>query len=266
MGERMLRVLTCVMGVLFWLTAAASEVAEPKVFRVMSYNIHHAEGRGGKIDVERIAELIKAQNADIVALQEVDRGVARTGRRDLIAELARLTEMNFCFGKNIDYQGGDYGNAILTRFPILESTNTHYRMLSKREQRGLLAAVLEVDGQRVLFLNTHLDYLKGDAQRLANVTQVKELLKAYPGLPVILCGDFNDTPGDRTYNRLSEFLQDAWKEAGERSGFTFPSADPAKRIDYIWISKQVQPIRTWLPDSKASDHLPIVAEFSMHSP
>jgi endonuclease/exonuclease/phosphatase family metal-dependent hydrolase len=262
----MMRVLASILTIFVALAVAASELPGPKTFRVMSYNIHHGQGRDGKVDLERIAALIKAEKADIVGLQEVDRGVARTARRDLIAELARLTGMNVCFEKNIAYQGGEYGNAILTRFPILAKTNTHYRMLRDREQRGLLAAVLDVHGERVLFLNTHLDYRKNDAERRSNTAQMKETINGYPGLPVILCGDFNATAESRTYERLGGFLRDAWKEAGRGNGFTFPSGLPARRIDYIWICKQVRPIRTWIPESQASDHRPVVAEVALHAP
>ena len=260
----MVRILTWALAMLFSVAAAASELAVPRAFRVMSYNIHHGEGPDGKIDLDRIAALIKTEKAEIVGLQEVDRGVARTGRRDLIGELAKLTGMNCYFEKNIDYQGGEYGNAILTRFPILQRTNVHYRMLREREQRGLLAVLLDVHGHQVLFLNTHLDYRKDDAERLMNVTQIKEIVDGYSGRPIIFCGDFNATPDSRTYQRLNAFLEDAWNEAGQGSGFTFPSGIPAKRIDYIWVCKQVRPIRTWIPESRASDHLPIIAELSLH--
>ena len=255
------------------LAAVFSEAKATQSFRVMTYNIHHGEGRDGRVDLKRIAALIGAEKADIVALQEVDRGVARTGRRDLIGELARLTGMNFYFEKNIDHQGGEFGNAILTRFQILAEKNTHYRMLRQGEQRGLLHVVLDADGQEVLFMNTHLDYHRDDAQRRMNVTQIKETLEEHPTLPVIFCGDFNEAPGGRTYERLSAFLRDAWNEAGEGGGFTFPSINPVRRIDYIWVSEEatkrttrtmgyeVRPLRAWVAKSDASDHLPIVAEF-----
>jgi endonuclease/exonuclease/phosphatase family metal-dependent hydrolase len=199
----------------------------------------------------------------VVALQELDRGTLQTARRDLPAELGKLTGMNFYFEKNIDYQGGEYGNAILSRFPILEQTNTHYQMLHPHEQRGLLQAVLDVDGRKLLFISTHLDYHNDDAERLLDVKTMKVARDANPSLPVILCGDFNEGPGSRTYNRLNEFLSDTWKQVGIGSGFTFASSGLWERIDYIWISKKVHPIKAWIPRSNASDHLPIVAEFSL---
>ena len=239
----------------------AEESTTPTRFRVMSYNIHHGVGPDERLDLERIAALIKTQRVDIVALQEVDRGVARSGKRDLIAELAKLTGMKFYFEKNIDYQGGQYGNAVLSRFPILSGTNTHYQMLREREQRGLLHVVVDVGGRKLLFMNTHLDYRRDDAERLMNIKQMKETIGKYPGLPVIFCGDFNDVPGSRTYERLSEFMTDTWKKAGKGNGFTFSSGLPGKRIDYIWCSGAVTPASAAVPESNASDHLPVVVEF-----
>jgi endonuclease/exonuclease/phosphatase family metal-dependent hydrolase len=235
--------------------------AATNTFRVMTYNIHHGIGSDGKRDLERIAALIKTQKVDIVALQEVDRGTIRSGRTDLSAELARLTGMNFYFGKNIDYQGGAYGNAILSRFPILEATNILYQMLTPHEQRGLLQCSVDVDGRKLVFMSTHLDYHNDDAERALDVKAIKTAIEAYTNAPAILCGDFNEGPGSRTYKRLSEFLADTWKPVGEGSGFTFSSSGPWSRIDYIWHSKELQPLNALVPKTNASDHLPIVAEF-----
>ena len=233
--------------------------------RVMTYNIHHGEGTDGKIDLNRIAEVIRSQKADIVALQEVDRGVERTARRDLISELAALTGMNNAFGKNIDYQGGDYGNAILSRFPIVKEQNHHYKMLRPGEQRGLLQVVLQVEGKRLLFMNTHLDYRPDDAERLSNIDEIAGILAQYKGLPAILCGDFNDTPDSPMHRKIEESFVDSWKLGGKGEGFSFSSTQPKKRIDYVFVNKRKAPVpvRAWVAESTASDHLPVVVEFKL---
>jgi endonuclease/exonuclease/phosphatase family metal-dependent hydrolase len=145
----------------------AVRAAEPTL-RVMTYNIHHGEGLDKRLDLERIAALIKQSGAEIVALQEVDRGVERTARRDLPAELAKLTGMTAVFENNFPFQGGEYGNAVLTKFPVKSKKNLHYKMLQVGEQRGVLSVVLDVRGRDVLFVNTHLDYRPNDAERLMN--------------------------------------------------------------------------------------------------
>ncbi|HEY7910738.1 MAG TPA: endonuclease/exonuclease/phosphatase family protein [Blastocatellia bacterium] len=231
----------------------------------MTYNIHHGEGTDGKIDLNRIAEVILTQKADIVALQEVDRGVERTARRDLIAELASLTGMDYVFGKNIDYQGGDYGNAVLTRFRILKQQNHHYKMIRPGEQRGLLQVLMMVGRKQVLFLNTHLDYRQDDAERLSNVDEIMQVLEQYKGMRVILCGDLNDIPGSRTHRKVQETFIDIWGRAGKVEGFTYSSSKPQKRIDYILVKKEkaVAPASAWVVESNASDHLPVVVEFKL---
>lgn len=232
-------------------------------FRVMTFNIHHGEGLDGRVDLERIAAVIREQRADIVALQEVDKGVRRTAGRDFPAELADLTGMTCLFRNNFAYQGGEYGNALLTRFPVRRWTNTHLRMLRAGEQRGVLQAVLEVQGRELLVLNTHLDYRRDDAERLANVAQLREILAGYPGLPAVLAGDFNDLPGSRTWAALAAEFDDVWPLVGAGEGFTIPSARPERRIDYQWRRQgaPLRPRRAWVPESDASDHRPLVVEW-----
>src|SRR6266536_5341306 len=93
-------------------------LASRSTVRVMTYNIHVGVGMDKKLDLQRIADVINDQRADLVGLQEVDRGVERTEGRDEIAELAKLTSMNYAFAHNLDYQGGQYGVAVLSRVPI----------------------------------------------------------------------------------------------------------------------------------------------------
>jgi endonuclease/exonuclease/phosphatase family metal-dependent hydrolase len=247
-------------------TSLAAQTPTPPTLRVMSYNIHHGEGLDKKVDLERIAKVILDARADIVGLQEVDRGVERTQRRDLPAELAKLTGMRVHFENNFPYQGGEYGNAVLTHFPIKRARNTHYKMLRPGEQRGVLQLVLTVHGRDVLFLNTHIDYRPDDAERLLNVEELKAIVAAATEqkLPVILVGDFNALPDSRTIANVKTFLTDAWELAGTGPGFTIPVRKPARRIDYIFVSRPgFTPLKMEVLSTEASDHLPIVAELTL---
>lgn len=238
-------------------------------FRVMTYNIHHGEGIDSTIDLKRIAAVIQETGADIVALQEVDRGVERTNKIDIMTELSDLTGMAYAFGKNIEYQGGDYGNGFLSRFPILEEKNHHYAMIRPGEQRGLLCLVLEVRGREIVVMNTHIDYRPEDTERLMNVDEILLLVRTFSPRPVILCGDFNDTPESRTIAKLSGAFVDTWtlEEIGE--GFTYPTAGPKKRIDYVFSSRDntsvpaLRGISARVIHSEASDHLPVLVEFEL---
>ena len=229
----------------------------------MTFNIHHGEGLDGKVDLARIAALIRRESVDLVALQEVDKGVQRTDRRDLPAELALLTGLSCVFSNNFHYQGGEYGNAVLTRFPVLSATNSHFQMIRTNEQRGILQLTLAVEHCRLVFMNTHIDYRGDDTERLLNVQEIKNLAERQAGSPVILCGDFNDTPESQVHQRLKETFDDAWERVGNGTGWTFPAGNPRKRIDYIWVSKAggVEPTAAEIPESAASDHLPLVVEF-----
>lgn len=243
--------------------AVSSKPDQPVILRVMTYNIHHGEGLDGRVDTARIAELIKQERADIVALQEVDKGVRRTALRDLTAELAAATGMTGIFSNNFHYQGGEYGNAVLTRFPVKSWTNHHYQMLRPNEQRGILELVLDARGREVVFMNTHIDSRPDDAERWLNVWEMEALTKKCGARPVILCGDFNNQPQGRVYERLVKTFSDTWAKVGAGEGFTFPANKPDCRIDYIWFTRPdvLTPRKAWLPKSEASDHLPFVAEF-----
>lgn len=225
--------------------------------RIMTFNIHHGEGIDGRLDLARIAKVITDAKADIVGLQEVDRGVERTQRRDILKELADLTGMRFAFGKNIDLQGGDYGNALLTRFPIVSEGNRHLELVGGGEQRGVLQTVLDVDGRRVLVLTTHFDHRRDSAQRPRSAEEMRDMAAQWGDGPLVLLGDFNDVPGSQAYETLTNVATDAWRVAGKDEGYTIPVETPTRRIDWILLrgldATEGQVIRT-----DASDHLPVV--------
>jgi endonuclease/exonuclease/phosphatase family metal-dependent hydrolase len=241
--------------------ALAAPAPAPVTLRVMSYNIHHAEGIDGKLDVARIAQVIRDARPDIVGLQEVDRGVARTQQRDLPAELAKLTGLAVRFDRNIPHQGGEYGNAVLTRFPIKRAQNLPLKSFANGEQRGVQHLVLDVHGREVLFLNTHLDARRDPAEREHSATELRAIVAAAGPMPVILVGDFNATPDAPSIASVREFLTDVWPRLHPGPGFTIPVKKPTRRIDYIWITPaSLTPVQMEVIQSEASDHLPIIAE------
>ncbi len=231
---------------------------EPRQVRVMTFNVHHAEGVDGRLDVPRIAQIIRNSGAQVVGLQEVDRGVERSGRRDLLKEIADITGMQFAFGKNIDHQGGDYGNALLTTLPIVSEGNRLLPNADGGEQRGALQVVIDAGGTHVLTLTTHLDHRRDDAQRLAGADAIVEMLRAWGTGPVVAMGDFNDVPGSPTYGKLASILIDVWAAVGQGDGFTIPVDAPMRRIDWILV-RGLEPVRAEVVRTNASDHLPVVA-------
>ena len=227
--------------------------------RVLSYNIHHGEGVDGKLDLARIAGVIRSVKPDVVALQEVDQRTQRTGGVDQPGELARLTEMRVVFGGNLRLQGGDYGNAVLSRLPIKRHRNHPLPPRDDGEPRGVLEVEIEMPGgATVLLLATHLDHRPGDRQRLASAEAINALVLARPTQPALLAGDLNDVPQSKTLGRFGE----AWTRAGETVLPTIPVDRPARQIDFILF----RPTQRWktvevrvLDEATASDHRAIFA-------
>jgi endonuclease/exonuclease/phosphatase family metal-dependent hydrolase len=251
----------------------------PATVRVLSYNIHHGEGMDGRLDLERIARVILGTEADLVALQEVDRGVERTDRVDQPARLAELTGMQAVFEKNIDYQGGEYGNAILSRLPVEFHENHYLPQSLPAEQRGLLEAHVRIGGGQLIFFATHFDYHGDDGERMASVSMLREMGAVRSNLPVVVAGDLNALPYSRVIADATDFMTDAFVEACEsglraeagktvrhaeaiEAGFTFPADEPVRRIDYILHNGHPR-LRTLecrvIPEPVASDHRPILA-------
>ncbi len=240
--------------------------SRPTTIRVLSYNIHHGAGTDGVIDLERIAAVIRRTEADLVALNEVDRGVSRTGRVDQPARLAERTGLHATFEKNIDFQGGEYGNAILSRWPVCSHENHALPQLRPNEQRGLLEVRVRVAGRALVFCATHFDYRPDDAERQASVGLLRELVAAREGYPVIVAGDLNARPDSRVINTVTSFLSDSFVQA-RGDGFTFPAEQPDRRIDYI-LYRATSGLRCIehrvIDEPAASDHRPVLAVFELH--
>lgn len=236
--------------------------AQPTTLRVLTYNIHHGEGLDKKIDLERIAKLIRESKADLVALQEVDRNVKRSGSVDQPARLSELTGMKSVFGKNIDLQGGQYGNAVLSRLPIQKHENHHLPLLSK-EQRGLLEVLVTVGPRKLIFCATHFNEKPDSEEQKASVAMLKEFVEKRAGTPMIIGGDFNATPKTRTVTDLSRFLTSAMP-VDSKDLFTFPADKPDRLIDYVLYTPKTglrcTEVRV-LPEPVASDHRPVLTVF-----
>ncbi|HXD29593.1 MAG TPA: endonuclease/exonuclease/phosphatase family protein [Pyrinomonadaceae bacterium] len=233
--------------------------------RVMSYNIHVGVGMDKQLDLQRIANVINEQQPDLVGLQEVDRGVKRTQGIDEIAELARMTKMEFAFAHNLDYQGGQYGVAILSRFPILKTDHQLYKNKREAERRGMLRIEVKIGTRTVSFVTTHLDYQYEDG-RVYEAEQMLEYLKPQPG-PMILVGDFNVEPSGESYQLISKQFRDVWLETKTKeAGLSYPADKPVKRIDFIMFrpKERIRAKKAWTVNTLASDHVPVMAELELN--
>lgn len=257
-------VVACVLGLL---TAPGAQAAAAPAVRIiaLSYNIHHGEGLDGQLDLGRIAEVIRASGADIVALQEVDRGVQRSGEVDQAGELGRLLDMHQAFGGNIRHQGGDYGNAVLSRWPIARHEN-HLLPSTGGEQRGVLQVEIHVPQVEdpLCLLATHLDHRRGDEERVRSARFINELTMVGAQRAAILMGDLNDVRGSRTLNQL----ESRWTQTTGQATPTIPTARPTRQIDFVLV----RPANRWrvlevrvIDERIASDHLPILAVLELRS-
>jgi endonuclease/exonuclease/phosphatase family metal-dependent hydrolase len=235
---------------------------------VATFNIHHGVGIDGRLDLARTAEVIAGTGAALVGLQEIDRHwSARSGWEDQPARLAERLGMHVAFAPAIDLAGPDhpdgprrqYGNALLSAYPILSWSGTRLPGTGEREPRSLLEADVDVDGERARVAVTHLQN-RAPAERLVQARWVAEAL-AIAG-PVVLLGDMNAQPGSPTLEVLTSQLVDAWSVAGTGAGLTFDAATPHARIDYVLTAPELMAERARVVPGGASDHLPVAAELS----
>ncbi|MEM7385705.1 MAG: endonuclease/exonuclease/phosphatase family protein [Verrucomicrobiota bacterium] len=226
----------------------------------MTYNIHHGEGMDQRVDLERIASVIRKFEPDVVGLEEVDQATSRSGGIRQAETLSRLTGLGVVFGSSFAFEGGEYGNALLSRWPIQDFSVAGLPSPAEEEQRSLLTADLEIGEQPVRVLVTHLNQKNG-AVRSAQAGFVADRLEAFP-TPTILVGDLNATPKSATLKRLTRTM--ALADTSETP--TFPSGNPSVKIDYILHDRLSgwEVVEAMVPEeSIASDHRPLCATLKL---
>jgi endonuclease/exonuclease/phosphatase family metal-dependent hydrolase len=177
---------------------AVATYEEPDSIRVVSYNIKHGEGLDGRVDLQRTAELLRSMNADLIALQEVDRYLLRSGLQDQAKALAEMLGMDYRFSPSIYLGVGEYGNAVLSRYPIVN--HERVALPGILEHRSMQKATVQAGGQLVVLANTHLGLMRQEREQ-----QMPIVYEALEGLtpPAILAGDFNMGAGHSLMGELS---------------------------------------------------------------
>lgn len=229
--------------------------------KVLAYNIHHANPPSipDSIDLPAIAKVIKNSGADLVALQEVDVYTERSGPELHQAKiLAEMTGMYYYFEKSISFQGGEYGNAILSRFPIDEKEKLQLSSAENTEPRSMLVVQVTLpEGEKLKFASTHLDF----SSNTNAANQAKDITAYFEKetLPVILAGDFNAVIGSEAINQLDRHFT---RTCQQDCPPTIPVINPKKAIDFIFYRPEneiaVEDHRV-IPETYASDHLPVGA-------
>ena len=229
-----------------------------QTFRAVSYNIKHGLGNDGRLDLERTAALLNNLHADFIGLQEVDNKVKRSGMVDQAQTLGRSLKMHSAFGSFMDYQGGQYGLAILSKHPIVAAKDI--RLPTGNEPRVALACKVRLPDQReIMVVNLHFDWVEDDEFRFQQAKELAKYLNTLT-LPYVLMGDFNDQPKSRTLDLLSSDSLAAAKPNQDR--FTFSATKPTMEIDFIFMA----PRQAWqfnfsrvFEGKLTSDHRPILA-------
>lgn len=227
--------------------------------RVLTFNILHGATTKGDFDLDKIASVITDVNPDLVALQEVDFKTNRAKKYDLATELGWRTKMAPLFGIAMPYDGGGYGEGVLTKMPIIASRNIPLPHSPENEPRAALEVLVELEsGDTIRFIGTHLEHQKDNPDR---ISQVKEINKVFKNCkyPSILAGDLNATPESEPIAILQEYWTDSF---GDKPEPTYSSKNPRRKIDYILF----RPAERWdvienkvICDEVASDHCAVLS-------
>lgn len=234
--------------------------------RVMVYNVHACVGTDGRLSPQRIAEVIARYDPDVIALQELDQERPRSHGKDQAEEIAGYLAMHHRFHAAMELRRGQYGNAVLSRFPlrlIKAEQLPKPRGLMPREPRGAMWVEFDFRGRTVQLVNTHLGLVR--KERLAQIQALlgESWIQRCPR-PLILCGDFNAGPKTREYRALSSALKDVQEGSPRKTWF---GRYPVRVLDYLFVDGDWKVECVAAPRSaltiEASDHLPLVVDLRL---
>lgn len=249
----------------FWDTVS-TDFAATEQLRIATYNIRHGRGIDDRVDLERIAAVIREHDIDLIFLQEVDVNWARSGYVNQVQLLAEMTGLNYSFfAPALKIPLGTsgtrhYGNAVLSRYPLAEAQSFALPRRGLNEPRNLLRVVwMPKPDLRITLWGTHLSV--DPAERSHQIALIRSLARA-EGFAFLL-GDFNSNLlADDVQTIVQSGWIDIWSHLNGEIGATFPSDRPVTRIDYIWATAEsVDAVRhISAPPTLASDHLPLIVE------
>lgn len=241
-----------------------------KHIKLMTWNIHNGVGGDRRYDLRRIEEVIRSEDPDIIALQEVDSGLPRSHFDDQSRLLAEGLEMEFFYCETLPANGGGgFGNTVLSRFPLLRRQRYDISHPAGREPRYCARVDLEIgDGAALHVFNCHLGLATRERRwQQRQMLSDAILLSRDIEHPVVLMGDFNDRPFQVVHQRMRQYFKDAFRASGRRFGATFKLGWIRWRLDHIYISPELHVRDSWVrrtpPAHIASDHRPLLAEIEV---
>lgn len=226
--------------------------------RIVSYNIHSGKNMDNVLDIPAIADAVKAIEPDICALNEVRMRTKDVGGLELAKEIADASDMYWRFGRAIYYNGGEYGNAILSKYPVSFSRVVPVPDVPEEERerrfepRSVLEAIVLTDKGPVQVLTCHFGLTRGEQVRA--VETVLSVLRS--DMPALFMGDLNIEPD----NDLIALLRRRLNDTGSDSPLTFPARDAMSKIDYIFASEHFDCTPLCTVRTLASDHLPVFTD------
>lgn len=228
---------------------------EQTIIKVLSFNILHGATTKGDFDLYAVAKVILDADPDLVAMQEVDFKTHRAKRYDLATELGWRTKMAPIFAPAMKYDSGEYGEAVLSRYPFIGTRNVPLPHSTENEPRTALEVLIVLpSGDTIAFIGTHLDHTEDEKDRIAQANQINHVFGSNK-YPTILAGDLNAEPGSTPILILESLWTPSY--SNDNIAFTFPSGRPIKKIDYVmylprsrWLVSKTEVIN----DPIASDH------------
>jgi len=245
------------IGLFFVSSLIFGQQTQPKNKRVkvLSFNILHGATTTGSFDLDIIANVIKKADADFVSLQEVDYKTNRAKKYDLPSQLGVRVKMASIFGRAMYYDGGEYGEAILSKHSFLSTRNVALPYTKGNEPRAALEVTTVLkSGDTISFIGTHLDHLEKDTDRVSQATALNALFLKNK-YPTILSGDLNDVPNSRSITILEKYWKASYNKIKPKK--TYPSENPSLKIDYVLFyprEKWKVIRRETICDAIASDH------------
>lgn len=243
---------------IIWVVLSPALLAQNLSLRVISMNMKEG-GKPANFNADTYSDFIRQYNPDVVVFQEMDNFTTRNGNKDLLSEMAVKLGMFPYFGKAFTYAGGDFGNAILSKYPFYNARTITAKPTGASEMRACSwIDLLLPDKRKVRVAVTHLDVASDDQVRISMLATINTNMLANNELPTLLIGDFNATPESDTMN----YAKFRWQDIGEGTGNTISSTNPTKRIDYVmgypktWIKKGYEIVC----NPGLSDHCFIVAD------
>ena len=232
-----------------------TKIDSSRIVKVLSFNILHGATTKGDFNLDAIAKVIIDANPDFVAMQEVDFKTNRAKKYDLVTELAWRTKLAPLFARAMEYDGGEYGEGILSKYTFLQTRTVALPYSPGNEPRVALEITTTLPSKdTIAFIGTHLDHTESETDRVSQAIKINEAFSTNK-YPTILAGDLNGIPGSTPIKILEEMWYPSYDQ--ENPAYTFPSNNPVKKIDYVMF----YPKNRWriidtkvIVDTIASDH------------